>query len=1149
MEQERFLLDRLPANQLFPLIANRLLWPISVCFFVFASWQSISAQPNNGTKSTPLPKQGIKRYESNVFPLSTTEVVNNLPAGSCGSLARELIRQALLVCAREEFGLKTLDGSIGELVYESDSPEAYPFQLNIRFDAIPNDQEHFSVVIELSRPKADGEWFNSKLRPVSVTINDKLESIAEQAEGLSRNQFVDVLRAAGFEKVDTSKQPQAAPAVADGHFDSIAQFVFLRQIHAERQAHHESPQYLAALARGYANLGSLIDYHWSPASKAYRARSLIYANRLLAKYGRSPYSQSHRAYARALTGTHLTAIKDIDATRDLNGEPAPAWLPLIKAFCEYDPKALEQVTGADEELALYLRMRQMDPHFDKDAGLGVIEDFLRVNPSCFRSVELMCEMREIGLLRSITEGGADRMWPQVYARLTEAPDLPTTTLALTKKMSNASAPVNVQTEHRIRTEVIADLQRSGDDQSDSELSWRALAELLDDASFIQTWRVVDCERNMLAVPSDRSIQRLYPLVKRHRLAPCIQCYSSNATKAMAAIDELSKSGDAVGVELPSAAFAVWAYQGNPNFYRSLVNLYVRHVDNIYSDLLFGGFSRIPEFNQEALPRLVQTCPHQPRVVGWSIWAMPDLPKEKADEFEAKYADNGYVMLMLGQKQLSLGRIADGERCLLKSIEVAPTYNAFFTLANEYRDRGDDNAAIATYEKALEVPSYGLEKSNTHAEIAYRLMHQGKWEEANKHALEAANSYSGNGLLVAARCAEGLEEWDTAEQFYRAIAERYETSCDRWLHYCVRRNRGDRESALALCRAWWKGLKNPYTHTETWSRAIGAMIEGDPKMALNVLTDKNNKWGNDVYTLLVASLIAEKLGDTAVRDACYQEIDVKFDPTYPLPTLVHLFRSASKSDRFQWNRASFDELIDYATSSDVSFAYYCAGMFVDLHGEHELAIEYLQTAATAENVFLYGNVLACQALNDLKIPVGETRVNNRPDEWIPSIEVFRRAQRAYREHRPKDSIALYEKAYEMRPGYLLAKINIAEIQIEQKDYENAIKNLDEVLKKNPDCEKARDWLVEIYAGSEIREFQDGPKALEHAQLAFDRRSTKTWFNYSLLAAAHAACKEFDKAIPLMEEAIKLNPKEENLKVVLAGYREGKPYWSHKKGSPD
>ena len=95
------------------------------------------------------------------------------------------------------------------------------------------------------------------------------------------------------------------------------QFAAVRALHAQIRSDGESPERLGALVRAYANLGSETEYQWTPSSKLFKARALLYAQRMLARDPRSPWPLWHRAYALALSGLHRDALADLDASRKL----------------------------------------------------------------------------------------------------------------------------------------------------------------------------------------------------------------------------------------------------------------------------------------------------------------------------------------------------------------------------------------------------------------------------------------------------------------------------------------------------------------------------------------------------------------------------------------------------------------------------------------------------------------------------------------------------------------------------------------------------------------------------------------------------------------------------------------------------------------
>ncbi len=92
-----------------------------------------------------------------------------------------------------------------------------------------------------------------------------------------------------------------------------SQFQAVRELHEAIHSGGESPALLGGLVRGYANLGLLTEYLWHPEHKAFKARALLYAQRMVARDEHSAQARWHRAYALALIGLHKAALDDLDA--------------------------------------------------------------------------------------------------------------------------------------------------------------------------------------------------------------------------------------------------------------------------------------------------------------------------------------------------------------------------------------------------------------------------------------------------------------------------------------------------------------------------------------------------------------------------------------------------------------------------------------------------------------------------------------------------------------------------------------------------------------------------------------------------------------------------------------------------------------------
>ena len=146
-----------------------------------------------------------------------------------------------------------------------------------------------------------------------------LATFAEKAEALSRGEFKGLLtRSGGKGALHAARASFEVPAATSDllwTWNEISVLAGLRRVHAEIRDKGESPQLLAALVVGYANLGSLTEYHYSGSHKVYHARALLYAERLLRKTDESSWALWHRAYARMLLELHKLAAEDIAAAK------------------------------------------------------------------------------------------------------------------------------------------------------------------------------------------------------------------------------------------------------------------------------------------------------------------------------------------------------------------------------------------------------------------------------------------------------------------------------------------------------------------------------------------------------------------------------------------------------------------------------------------------------------------------------------------------------------------------------------------------------------------------------------------------------------------------------------------------------------------
>ena len=321
----------------------------------------------------------------------------------------------------------------------------------------------------------------------------------------------------------------------------FSQFDALRRLHAMLRSDGESPALLGALVRGYANLGIMTEYHWHAANKVFKARALLYAQRMLARDEKSPVAKWHRAYAAALTGLHAWALADLDeadqawqAMAENDRPPRPAWVGLVGPFCRYDLNTLAQPAkdGGCKELAALLRFVAMEQAGGSAWDLKVTVASLQTIPECYRIYDGLRECINARAVHSVTSEAGTLIGKTLYGRVKSMPGLPGQARQIVNKLAPAGGllgalfgnePSAGEDEYLVRRQLIDALLESGESSAPQtggaepaaadtgEPSWTALGVLIRELSFKQVCWQLNWN------PGEKSLGAATPLVEGH---PC-----------------------------------------------------------------------------------------------------------------------------------------------------------------------------------------------------------------------------------------------------------------------------------------------------------------------------------------------------------------------------------------------------------------------------------------------------------------------------------------------------------------------------------------------------------------------------------------------------------------------------------------------------
>ena len=250
-------------------------------------------------------------------------------------------------------------------------------------------------------------------------------SLTRQMEILARSEWPTLLKKEGFPVDVTAKNP-AAKSKADtlrrlDAMNYLDQFAAVRELHIALRQDGESPWLIGDLARGYAQLGRLTEFHWNTGHKVCQARAR-FCTRLGSRASRLPespwWSQWHQAFAAGLAGFPEAGLQSL-ATAEKRGKtwaPAiepPIWIATIKASCRSDRDGLAKQSSS---LARVLELSVIEQTAGEQKALAAALALLEANPDCYAVWDVVSASRQLGVLHKTTVEAAARHEPRSAAR-------------------------------------------------------------------------------------------------------------------------------------------------------------------------------------------------------------------------------------------------------------------------------------------------------------------------------------------------------------------------------------------------------------------------------------------------------------------------------------------------------------------------------------------------------------------------------------------------------------------------------------------------------------------------------------------------------------------------------------------------------------
>lgn len=776
-------------------------------------------------------------------------------------LIREVARQAILIAARDGLGVETHDAVLGE-------PEPAPTRRN---EAAANlDVERgASEVSPLVHFNSRGVTMDEVVWPQGQTGNH-FYILLEEAERRSRGPYVDLLHRSGFvgaanKMSPTAKTPEAIDALLN-EMNVFSQFQAVRLAHAAIRHDGESPQRLAALVRGYANLGQLTRFEWTAAHDVFEARSLLYAQRMVAAQPQSPLALHCRAYAEAMVGLHGLSLRDQRAAEKLAGgaDSRPAWAGLLKPLCYYDTPALLNLGKKDsslQPLASYLAYLTLEHSGSTAAVIETGKAALTYSPECFRLIDSMCDVAGVSYLHMLTEMGPSAMVQALRTELPRIKDPPEVKDAWTKAHTNPDLITDV-----------ADVARAMvNAQEPSEPSWSVLGRRIEETNFVQVERRAQFMAKSWGVDAGDFVGSAMPMVKDHPYRSLIESYALGLSSDPEIRKRLLRNLDLQDPQwqMQAAVLATWdvntpgKMQGKlawrTTFAEMDATAWSMEVELLtpYAD---------PVNKAEYIHRaaaLKDASPHCPIAAAALIRWDGDHVAQKFDQWQKEFPSHPAVTGALGRWYSEHGQPEKAEPFLEEYIKSAPDAWAYTMLSDDYLRQGREEDWLKTLRASLDQEDYGLDHAAAEARIANHYMSKGRFAEAKPYADAAAESWASWAMECAAQCEEGLKNWDDAATWVQRNAERYDRPMD-WYKWCQCTGKGDLGAARAAAAAHMASLQGR-DDLQAWTDKIafyGAEGKNDrmADAARHVLDSTNNPWA----ALNLANFYDES-GDTAQRD--------------------------------------------------------------------------------------------------------------------------------------------------------------------------------------------------------------------------------------------------------------------------------------------
>ncbi|MCC7334130.1 MAG: hypothetical protein IT422_03480 [Pirellulaceae bacterium] len=877
-------------------------WIVVLSILVSAAFARPSmAQPQpsaNATNSTPI----ALHYRT------------NMEGGIAGHLPAIMAQQAVLLAMREQLQLDIEDGIFLDRPNEPSAPEAYVLEVKASMEGtFSMHLLHQSAEAPNAVDKTNALW--SFEFPYKVGSKITFPSLIPQLELASRQQMLEIAekwnRAGSSNRwVETSQLPDTIVTNLE-HMDLISQSLAVREAHRLMREQGESPELLGVLVRGYAHLSLLTRQNWFLSSDVFSCRSLLYAQRLVARAPEQALARWYRAYSSALSGLHLYALEDLEWLEGQRQDPdtfyPASWCRLIEPVCKYDFRRLEVLANEDssiEQVAMILRFLAVTTTQDDELIMEVGQETLQQTPGAFDIYHRIAAGHTLGFERWAAATAPSAVSNTLLALCAEKTELPEEVVSSAKRPAPRPGLAkllfgNGRQSTRLRDiRKIAELLRQADTNASSAgISWSILARLIEEELFLLA---VDQLHNATnAVESDLGdlVAEYQPLVEGHPLEAYVAAHAFNRiTESQARRAALDRITPQVLRWHMRDLYSAISYDASPEVWEQFGKLLTREFTAQDLELAFSIYRESPDFQKMLARELRHVSPFSPYVLRFAISSTPDADIEKIKEWETAAAEDSLALLEISRHYSRLQMTTDAVRCLERSLTLRQSLHAAHALASIYWQQKEYAQWQTVWVTFLDTaPSYNLEHAAAQEQLARGLMFRDQLDDALPYALQAAETYSYSGLQIAALCFEARKEYDQAEIWWQRSSEAYggRSRLD-WYLFCRRTGTGNVEAALELARQTMDEVLAQGPSDLDTAFAIVEMLEGALPEALKLLQREIEK-SHDSWHYTQLGLMALSLQDRELRDSIATELQQHLTQTEPVdgnsPSVMRMVAAA------------------------------------------------------------------------------------------------------------------------------------------------------------------------------------------------------------------------------------------------------------------